>query len=89
LLTHLLLILQQSDLYHLSRLVGFYRPDQFAELFPAGLERPWWIRAHRCIAVPFRQTRRRMLVMLGIRKGKGHAISEHAPEVGKRPLADG
>lgn len=85
----LLLILQQSDLYHLSRLVGFFRPDQFADLFPDGLQRPWWIRAHRCIAVPFRQTRRKLLVMLGIRKGKGHANSEHAPEVGKRPVAGG
>ncbi len=84
---HLLSILQQSDRYHLSRQVGFYRPDQFSVLFPGGLERPWWIRAHRWIAVPFRETRRKLLVLLGIRKGKGHAVSEHTPEVGKRPIA--
>jgi hypothetical protein len=77
-------ILQQSDRYHLSRLVGFYRPDQFDELFPNGLQRPWWIRAHRCVAVPFRETRRKLLVLLGIRKGRGYAKTEHAPEVGKR-----
>ena len=87
-LKHLLLILQQSDLYHLSRQVGFYRPDQFADMFPDGLKRPWWIRAHRCIAMPFRETRRKLLVLLGIRKGKGYAKSEHAPEVGKRSMVD-
>lgn len=80
----LLSILQQSDRYHLSRQVGFYRPDQFAEIFPDGLERPWWIKAHRCIAIPFRETRRKLLVILGIRKGKGYAKTEHAPEIGKR-----
>jgi hypothetical protein len=87
-LKHLLSILQQSDIYHLSRQVGFYRPDQFADMFPEGLIRPWWIRVHRCVAMPFRQTRRKLLVLLGIRKGKGHAYSEHAPEVGKRTTAD-
>lgn len=86
-LKHLLSILQQSDLYHLSRQVGFYRPDQFADLFPDGLTRPWWIRAHRCVAMPFREARRKLLVLLGIRQGKGHANSEHAPEVGKRKAA--
>lgn len=84
LLRPLLSILQQSDRYHLSRQVGFYRPDQFDQLFPDGLERPWWIKAHRFVAVPFRETRRKLLVLLGIRKGKGYAKTEHAPEVGKR-----
>jgi hypothetical protein len=32
------------------------------------------------VAVPFRSARRRLLVLLGIRKGRGRAETEHFPE---------
>jgi hypothetical protein len=32
------------------------------------------------VAVPFRNLRRRLLVVLGIRKGRGRAETEHFPE---------
>jgi hypothetical protein len=49
--------------------------------------RPWWIRAHRCVAVPFRTVRRRLLTVLGIRSRSGHAFSEAFPEVAHRRAA--
>jgi hypothetical protein len=77
----LLRLLQRSDEYHLLKHVARNRPDQLAAL-ARGLQGriPWWIRAHRLVAVPFRQLRRRLLVGLGVRRGKGAAASEHFPE---------
>jgi hypothetical protein len=49
--------------------------------------RPWWIRAHRCVAIPFRTFRRRLLTTLGIRSKSGHAFSEAFPEVAHRRAA--
>jgi hypothetical protein len=46
--------------------------------------RPWIIRMHRKIGRPLRDLRRRLLVLLGIRRGEGYAASEVAPEVGLR-----
>jgi hypothetical protein len=37
---------------------------------------PWWIRVHRLVARPFRELRRRLLVRLGIRSGKGRVETE-------------
>ncbi len=46
--------------------------------------RPAWLELHRSIGVPLRSLRRRLLVLLKIRKGDGHAATELAPEVGLR-----
>jgi hypothetical protein len=65
-----------------------HRPDQVG-LSAADMQRlrPWWIRAHRCVAVPFRTVRRRLLTVLGIRSRSGHAFSEAFPEVAHRRAA--
>jgi predicted Ser/Thr protein kinase len=77
----LLRLLQRSDEYHLVKHVSLCRPDQVS-LIARGLAagRPWWIRLHRAFAVPFRWLRRRLLVVLGIRRGRGRAASEYFPE---------
>ncbi|WP_237225690.1 hypothetical protein [Rubinisphaera sp. JC750] len=76
-------VLQKSDLYHISKHVKRLRPDQLESL---GLEainnKPWWIKAHRVVAVPFRQTRRWFLTKIGVRGKSGRsateAFAEHA-----------
>jgi hypothetical protein len=63
-------VLQRSDLYHSFKLRRRFRPD----LLDRKQEKkwiPWWIRAHRTVATPFRACRRRLLVALRIRHGKG------------------
>lgn len=75
-LSILLGILQKSDLYHLDKHVLRFGPDPNATI-----DRPWWIRAHRCVAVPFRTVRRQFLTSLGIRK-KGRANTEQFVEEG-------
>lgn len=76
----LMSILAQCDQYH----VGKHR--QAHGLSNDAAKRPWIIRMHRAIAVPFRTVRRRLLVWLGVRRGEGRAASEVAPEVGLRHL---
>jgi len=70
-------ILRRSDEYHLIKHWARCRPDQCgvngAELRG---HIPWPIRVHRLIAVPARQFRRRLLVKLGVRTGKGRVESE-------------
>ncbi len=74
-------ILQRSDIYHLMKHWIRYRADQLPEdQRDINQLRPWWIRGWRCIATPFRETRRRLLVLVGIRKGTGKSLTEHAPE---------
>ncbi len=72
----LLRVLQKSDLYHSFKLKTRFRPDLVAGEEEIRQRRPWWIRAHRMIANPFRTTRRRLLVALGIRKDTGKPHSE-------------
>jgi hypothetical protein len=81
----LLGVLQRCDAYHLLKHEIRHRPDlaPVAEAELAAL-RPWWIRAHRCVAVPFRRVRRGLLVALGIRSRSGQASSEAFPEVAHR-----
>ncbi|MFM8706213.1 MAG: hypothetical protein ACKOHG_20600 [Planctomycetia bacterium] len=88
LLRPLLTVLQRSDDYHLLKHQIKHRPDQ-SSLGMRDLEqlRPWWIRAHRSIAVPFRTCRRQLLVWLGIRSRSGHAYSEAFPEIAHRRAA--
>ncbi|MDG1872791.1 MAG: hypothetical protein P8J27_02685 [Mariniblastus sp.] len=75
LMSGLLSMLQKSDLYHSFKLRRRFRPDQ-VETDDAKNRVPWWIRGHRMIANPFRATRRRLLVALGIRSGNGKPQSE-------------
>ncbi len=76
-------ILSRSDDYHLMKHWARCRPDQCG-MDSAALQKhiPWWIRGHRLVARPFRELRRRLLVRLGIRTGKGRveteAFAEHA-----------
>lgn len=74
-------ILRGSDEYHLLKHWARCRPDQcgVAETdLPA--QRPWWIRAHRMVARPFRELRRRLLVKIGVRSGKGRVETERFAE---------
>jgi hypothetical protein len=74
---------QAGDRYNLlkNRLCYLPMPDAAAIV---QARRPWWIRAHRMVAVPLRELRRWLLVKLGIRKGNGRAQSEHFTEDGLR-----
>jgi hypothetical protein len=68
-------VLCQSDLYHLQKHIAHHTP----EAAPV-VDRPWWIQAHRMIAVPFRQLRRRLLVAAKVRTGAGHVTTEQFAE---------
>ncbi|WP_165065281.1 protein kinase family protein [Paludisphaera rhizosphaerae] len=74
-------ILMGSDVYHLNKHWARCRPDQcgFGETLIAA-RRPWWIKAHRFIARPVRELRRRLLVRLGVRTGRGRVESEQFAE---------
>lgn len=74
-------LLQQADRYHLlkHRLkleAGSTRVEAVAAA------RPFWLRCHRLLARPLRELRRRLLVLLGVRRGQGRvdteAFVEHA-----------
>ena len=81
----LLHMLQSSDLYHLRKNFARCRPDLCGHTWrEMGPYRPWYIRLHRCVGVPFRTLRRRLLVLLGIRSGLGLAHSEQFTEEGLR-----
>jgi len=74
-------ILRGSDDYHLLKHWARCRPDQ-CEIAEADIHtrRPWWIRAHRVVARPFRELRRRLLVRIGVRAGKGRVETERFAE---------
>lgn len=78
----LMRLLQAGDRYHLQKHRQRHSLAGAAATEPA---RPWWIRLHRIVAQPLRQARRRLLVLLGVRRGKGRAPSEHFTEDGLRP----
>lgn len=74
--------LQRSDDYHLLK----HELQSGAGDTRERLEeaRPWWIKLHRLVAVPFRTFRRNLLVTLGVRSGHGSARTEAQPEVAFR-----
>lgn len=74
----ILRILQKSDLYHLEKLHRKSLPPEQA--LAMEIRKPWWIRVHRAVAMPYRQTRRKMFVAMKIRSGKGRVSSEHFTE---------
>ncbi|MFN3188916.1 MAG: hypothetical protein ACE361_00205 [Aureliella sp.] len=70
-------LLRNSDMFCFEKHVRRLRPDQAEALsVPTSLDPPWWIRAHRIIAVPFRQTRRQLLSWLRVRDRSGRCRSE-------------
>ncbi len=79
-------LLSGSDDYHLKKHWTRCRPDQ-CELDESSFaaQRPWWIRAHRLIARPVREMRRRLLVRIGVRTGRGRVDSERFAEHALRP----
>jgi len=82
----ILSLLQKSDTYHLNKHYARLRPDQCGyTLDEFHRRRPWYINAHRVIAVPLRTLRRRLLVMLGVRKRRGRVETEQFQEEGLRP----
>ncbi len=80
--TKLFGMLRDADLYHVEKHRWLHH--QQVTLSDVNQLRPWWIRLHRQIGVPFRAIRRRFLVYIGVRSGKGDASTELAPEVGLR-----
>jgi hypothetical protein len=74
----ILKVLQKSDDYHLEKLRRKSLPPEQAEALP--VHRPWWIRVHRGVAMPYRQMRRRMFVLMKVRSGQGRVHSEHFTE---------
>lgn len=67
-------LLQRSDSYHLGKHIA---RCSIAATPPAI---PWWIRLHRCVAMPMRAVRRWLLVKLGVRSGRGKVETEFFPE---------
>ena len=77
----LLRILQRADLYHLSKHIRAHRPDQVtAGELEWVSQRPYTIRLWRCISTPFQFLRRRLLVLIGVRRGGGMVYTELDPE---------
>jgi hypothetical protein len=70
--------LQTADRYHLLKHMVHHRPDIYGR--DSKSKRPWFIRWHRVFGRPLREARRRLLVLLGIRKNKGRAQTEHFAE---------
>jgi len=81
-------ILAGSDDYHLLKHWARCRPDQCGVADGQMAEkRPWWIRAHRLIGRPIREMRRRLLVRIGVRAGKGRVETEQFAEHALRDAA--
>jgi hypothetical protein len=70
-------LLRRGDEYHLMKHWSRSHPEQCGFDEAAFRKRiPWPIRAHRLVARPFRELRRRLLVRLGVRSGKGRVETE-------------
>lgn len=70
----ILWFLQRSDSYHLGKHIARCG----AAAAPPAI--PWWIRLHRCVAMPLRAVRRWLLVKFGVRTGRGRVETEFFPE---------
>jgi hypothetical protein len=78
---HLLQVAQEADRYHLLKHMSYNRPDQAGFSFSRmDQHRPWWIWAHRFVAIPPRVLRRVFLVLIGVRRGKGKPVTEYFAE---------
>jgi hypothetical protein len=77
LLPWMLRLFQKSDRYHCVKHFVRHSLEGGREGERAvNAARPWWITIHRGIAVPVRWLRRKLLVLLGIRQGKGRVETE-------------
>ena len=85
----LLYLCQAGDMYHFRKLNVRCRPDQ-AEVSKEVLKqnRPWWIRLHRLFGKPTRALRRKLLVLLKVRSGRGRVESEAFCEEAHRAELD-
>ena len=85
----LLGLLQRADSFHLLKHHSEYRPDQ-CMVFRRDIKRmrPWWVRLWGTFFDPVRKTRRRLLIWLRVRSGKGLASTEVEPEVALRRVMD-
>jgi hypothetical protein len=84
----LLHCLHQLDHYHLLKHVSRLRPDLCDEREHRWVQRkPWLIRVHRCMSIPFRQIRRALFVRLGVRTGTGESFTELWAELPVPPAA--
>ncbi|MGC3968601.1 MAG: hypothetical protein QM775_14825 [Pirellulales bacterium] len=85
----LLALLQGMDDYHVAKLHWRFRPDQSGTTYDDVMAmKPRIVRAHRLFAVPLRGLRRRLLTLLGVRRGRGRAESEKFVEAGLRNVTD-
>ncbi|MCG6944681.1 MAG: hypothetical protein LJE87_04980 [Deltaproteobacteria bacterium] len=76
-----LCLFQDMDDYHVLKHYRDCRPDLLSpEQLDLERHRPWTIRFGRRIGKPLREIRRKFLVFIGVRTGKGRAQSETAPE---------
>lgn len=74
-------MLRRCDLYHADKHRWIHRmPPASMKSRPC----PGWLQLHRHISVPIRTLRRRLLVAIGVRRGRGSAATEAAPEIGLR-----
>jgi hypothetical protein len=74
-------LLQDMDDHHVLKHFRDCRPDLLSpEQLDLERYRPWTIRLGRRIGKPLREIRRKFLVLIGVRTGKGRAQSETAPE---------
>ena len=74
-------LLQDMDDHHVYKHFRDCRPDLLSlEQLDLERNRPWTIRLGRRIGKPLREIRRKFLVFIGVRTGKGRAQSETAPE---------
>jgi len=81
----LLSVLSRSDDYHLAKHIAHHRGESTTKV---SQHSPWWIRAHRTVARPFRELRRRLLTWFRIRSKVGRAETEHfAEDAVRRNLA--
>jgi hypothetical protein len=87
---YLLRLLQQSDNFHLMKHYTRLRPDLFTpQALQRAQQRPWFLNLYRCVQIPLRTLRRRLLTMLGFRNKSGKVTSEVFVEHGMRGEADG
>ncbi len=79
-LSSVLRALQHLDMFCLSKHERRHRPHA-GVLFTGNVPRPWWINVHSYFATPLRRMRRKLLVALGIRTGRGRVSTElHAED---------
>ncbi len=73
--------LRDNDLYCVDKHRAIHQHPPKSRAYRS---RPYWLQLHRCVGVPLRTLRRKLLVAIGVRRGHGCSSTELAPEVGLR-----